>query len=84
MEQKIIKSGKLAITNLIQLAQYGNSKFIIDYDRGADVLYISFNHPQKADNAIQGEDGIIRRKRGNKIVGLTILKASRFSKVKSS
>lgn len=84
MEQKIIKSGKLAITDLIQLAQYGNSKFVIDYDEEADVLYVSFNSPQKADNAIQGKDGIIRRKRGNKIIGLTILNASRFNKIKSS
>lgn len=69
---------------LVQLAQYGNSKFIVDYDEEADVLYVSFDRPQKADNAIQGEDGIIRRKRNNKIIGLTILNASCFRKLKSS
>ena len=80
MEQKIINSGKLAITDLIQLSQYGNSTFIVDYDKEADVLYISFDHPQKADDSIQGKDGIIRRKKGTKIIGLTILNASRFKK----
>ena len=80
MEQKIINSGKLAITDLILLSQYGNSTFIVDYDKEADVLYISFDHPQKADDSIQGKDGIIRRKKGNKIIGLTILNASRFKK----
>jgi uncharacterized protein YuzE len=56
------------------------SGFLVDYDREADVLYISFGKSQKADDAYQGDDGIIRRKRKDKIVGLTILNASRFSK----
>ena len=84
MEQKIINSGKLAISDLVQLAKYGNDKLFIDYDEEADVLYVSFGKPQKADDSIHGEDDIIRRKKGNKIVGLTILNASRFRKVKSS
>lgn len=78
MEQRIINSSKMAISDLVQLAQYGQDKLFIDYDEEADVLYVSFGKPQKADDAIQGEDGIIRRKKGNKIVGLTILNASRF------
>lgn len=68
----------MAISDLVQLAQYGQDKLFIDYDEEADVLYVSFGKPQKADDAIQGNDGIIRRKKGNKIVGLTILNASRF------
>lgn len=80
MEQTIINSGKMAISDLVQLAQYGDDKLFIDYDKEADVLYVSFGKPQKADDAIQGEDGIIRRKKGKKIVGLTILNASRFKK----
>lgn len=80
----------MAISDLVQLAQYGQDKLfiskasqrayslLIDYDEEADVLYVSFGKPQKADDAIQGNDGIIRRKKGNKIVGLTILNASRF------
>lgn len=84
MEQRIVNSGKLAIPDLVQLAKYGKDKLFIDYDEEADVLYVSFGKPQKADDSIHGEDDIIRRKKDNKIIGLTILNASRFRKVKSS
>lgn len=80
MEQRIINSGKLAISDLVTLAQYGQDKLFIDYDQEADVLYVSFGKAQKAETAMQGEDGIIRRKKKGKIVGLTILQASRFKK----
>jgi len=48
----------------------------IDYDRGADVLYLSFRKPQRATKTIETDDDILIRKDGNKIVGLTILNAS--------
>lgn len=82
MEQTIIKTATPAIADLVRLAQAGNSKLWVDYDQGADVLYINFGKPQKADDAEQGRDGIIRRKKNKKLVGLTILNASRFSAVK--
>lgn len=78
MEQTIINSGKIAASDLVRLAQFGNDKLFVDYDKEADVLYVSFGKPQKAGDAIQGKDGIIRRKKGSRIVGLTILNASRF------
>ena len=80
MEQKIIKSTTVAVNDLVHLAQLGESKLWIDYDKEADVLYVNFGRPQKADDAYQGHDGIIRRKKKNKIIGLTILNASQFSK----
>lgn len=47
----------------------------------ADLVSLArFGKAQKADDAIQGKDGIIRRKRGDKVVGLTILHASRFGR----
>lgn len=52
----------------------------LDYDKEADVLYVSFGQPKKADDAVQGKDGIIRRKKKDQIIGLTILNASRFNK----
>lgn len=79
MEQTIINSTTPAIADLVRLAQAGNSKLWVDYDQDADVLYISFGTPEKADDAQQGTDGIIRRKKNDKLVGLTILNASRFS-----
>lgn len=78
MEQRIINSSKLAVADLVQLARFGNDKLFVDYDEEADVLYVSFGKPQKADDAIQGKDGIIRRKKDDKVIGLTILNASRF------
>ena len=53
------------------------SKFWVDYDREADVLYISFQRPQKATESEMLEDGVIIRYRGDKMVGLTILDASK-------
>ena len=53
------------------------AKFWVDYDREADVLYISFQRPQKATDSEMLEDGVILRYRGDKMVGLTILDASK-------
>jgi uncharacterized protein YuzE len=48
----------------------------IDYDREADVLYLSFRKPQRATKTIETDDELLIRKEGNKIVGITILNAS--------
>jgi len=48
----------------------------IDYDREADVLYLSFRKPQRATKTIEADDDILIRKDGNKTVGITILNAS--------
>ena len=79
MEQNIVKSTTNIITNILQLAKHGDSKLWIDYDREADVLYVNFGKPQKADDSYQAE-GIIHRKKKNKLIGLTILNASKFAK----
>jgi len=52
----------------------------IDYDQGADVLYISFKRPQKATDSEMLENGILVRYRGGQVVGLTILEASKRDK----
>lgn len=48
----------------------------VDYDKEADVLYLSFRKPQRAKKTIEIDDDILIRKDGNKIVGITILNAS--------
>ena len=48
----------------------------IDYDREADVLYVSFRRPQRAKETIEYDEGILIRKDGDEIVGITILNAS--------
>jgi uncharacterized protein YuzE len=48
----------------------------VDYDKEADVLYLSFRKPQRAKKTIELDNDILIRKDGKKIVGLTILNAS--------
>ncbi len=48
----------------------------LDYDKEADVLYVSFRRPQRATKTIEVDDDILLRKAGAQIVGLTILNAS--------
>ncbi len=47
----------------------------LDYDKEADVLYMSFRKPQRATETLELEDDILIRKDGKDIVGLTILNA---------
>lgn len=79
MEQQIIQSTKPAIHDLINLAVASRSKLWVDYDKEADVLYISFGKPQKAEDATH-EHNIIKRTSKGKIVGITILNASSYSR----
>jgi uncharacterized protein YuzE len=48
----------------------------LDYDKEADVLYVSFRKPQRASETIELDDDILVRKDGKDIVGLTIMNAS--------
>jgi len=48
-----------------------------DYGPEGDVLYISFGKPQEADDSDVTEEGVIIRLKEGKIVGLTILNASK-------
>ena len=59
------------------LLKFPFGRMWIDYDREADVLYISFKRPQKATDSEMLENGIIVGYKGQKIVGLTILEASK-------
>ncbi len=61
------------VSDLVQLPA---DQMWIDYDREADVLYISFRKPQRAQETIELDDDILIRKDGDQIVGITILHAS--------
>lgn len=50
---------------------------VIDYDSEGDVLYINFGKPEEADDSDITEEGVIIRLKEGKIVGLTILNASK-------
>ena len=64
------------------LVEFPAQRFWVDYDREADVLYISFQRPQKATNTDMTDDGMLLRYRGKKLVGITVLEASTRSTVK--
>jgi len=51
-------------------------RYWVDYDREADVLYLSFQRPQKATNTEMTDDGLLLRYRNKQLVGITILNAS--------
>ena len=48
----------------------------VDYDKEADVLYLTFRKPQRAKKTVETDDDVLIRTDGNQIVGITILNAS--------
>lgn len=44
----------------------------IDYDKGADVLYISFGDPKEANDSIEVQDSVVCRLKDNKLIGITV------------
>ncbi|MBP8973897.1 MAG: DUF2283 domain-containing protein [Anaerolineae bacterium] len=64
---------ELLIQELLQLPSH---QLWTDYDGEADVLYISFRKPQRADDTVMGEDGNLYHYAGGALVGVTVLNAS--------
>lgn len=58
------------------MLQFPLKRFWVDYDDEADVLYISFQRPQKATNTVTTDNGLLLRYRGKELVGITVLDAS--------
>lgn len=58
------------------LVDFPASRFWVDYDQEADVLYLSFQRPQKATDTEMTDEGILFRYRGKQLVGITVLEAS--------
>ncbi len=74
VERKFVSKVEKPLIELLKLS----SKAWIDYDKEADVAYISFEKPQRATDSELLDNGVIVRKRGKKIVGLTILHAGKL------
>lgn len=74
MEKELIKEVEKVVPSMMKIAK----QMWIDFDKEADVLYISFEKPQHADDS-EMKDDIIMHRRKNKIVGLTILHASHYN-----
>ncbi|MFH1392466.1 MAG: DUF2283 domain-containing protein [bacterium] len=73
---------KEILNNAIEIMPYiirMPSKHIwLDYDQEADVMYVSFEKPQQATDTEVLDNGMLVRKRNNKIVGLTLMNASQI------
>ncbi len=74
IKEEVIREVFRATPHLIKMPL---GRMWIDYDKEADVLYISFRRPQKATDSEMLKNGILVRYRGEQIVGLTILEASK-------
>ncbi len=58
------------------LTRFPSSRFWVDYDEAAAVLYLSFQRPQKATDSEMTDEGILLRYREDELVGVTILDVS--------
>lgn len=77
METNIVPQAVQTVTEAVPfLLRFPMRRFWVDYDREADVLYISFRHPQQATDTRMTEEGILLRSRGKELVGITVLEAS--------
>ena len=69
------------ITRLLQavprLVELPAARFWVDYDADADVLYVAFQRPQHASDSEMRDDGIIIHRRAKRVVGVTVLDASK-------
>lgn len=59
------------------LLKFPKAKLWVDYDKEADVLYVSFERPQKATDSEMLDNGVLLRYKGDKLIGMTILEASK-------
>jgi uncharacterized protein YuzE len=74
MEEKIIHQIQNSLSVLFPLMEKQKKRhLVIEYDQEADVLYLSFDLPQKADETEFFSDDILIRKKSNKVIGLTLL-----------
>ena len=77
MEQVLTAEQALSLAQAVPfLIGFPASRFWVDYDREADVLYISFTRPQEATETDLTDEGFLLRYRDGRIVGVTVLDAS--------
>lgn len=55
----------------------------VTYDKEADVLYVNFEKPSHAIDSELTDDDMIIRYAGKKVIGVTILHASKFLRKKN-
>jgi len=68
---------KYALNLAKEITKLGQDLWV-SYDAEADVLYISLQYPQRATDTIMLDDvGVLPSYRGRKLVGITVLEASK-------
>lgn len=74
MEEKIINQIQSSLPGLFMFMEKQKKRnLIINYDKEADVLYVSFEALQKANDTEFFSDDILVRKKNKAIIGLTLL-----------
>lgn len=71
------------VTKYTELAEFideDHEDIWISYDREADVIYIAFEKPVRADDSEMRDDNIVVRTRDGDIVGITLLNGSSWMK----
>lgn len=78
MEKIVMDDSK--INDLFKLSasliKFPAKRLWIDYDKEADVLYISFRRPQRATDSEMLDNGILLRYNKDMLVGITVMDAS--------
>ena len=74
LEEKSLGHILTAVSHLVQLPQ---RQLRLDYDEAADVLYVHFVDKANSTYSEMRDDGVILDYKGNDLVGVTILEASR-------
>jgi len=63
-----------------QVLQLQQKNIWLSYDEEADVLYVNFKKPNRADDSELLENDVLVRYEGEEIVGMTIMSASKKTK----
>ena len=65
------------LTFVPQVLQLQQKNIWLSYDEEADVLYVNFKKPNRADDSELLENDVLVRYEGEEIVGMTIMNASK-------
>jgi len=63
-----------------QALQLHQKNIWLSYDEEADVLYLNFKKPSRADDSELLDNDVIVRYEGDEVVGMTIMNASKKTK----
>ncbi len=77
MEKTILNQIQPLIPQILALSKK-HSSLSLDFDKQADVLYVSFENPQLATDTEIVNAHLLLRRRRQQLVGLTIMHASKF------